>query len=159
MYYWLTVMKSEELLPFVRAAFSRMLQPKIRLMIRLLFALGPGPWKDYLLSLHKQIDYYSQKPQWYWLIHQLIGRAAKFDHIYAALESEPHHFIAGKTTQELVDDPTMAEHLLTQFCLDYANKQPVDEGTIRLLDLIVHFRSVASRLPPPENMPEVPITV
>lgn len=41
----------------------------------------------------------------------------------------------------------MAKHVLTQFCLDYANKQPVDEGTIRLLDLIVHFRQLASRLP------------
>lgn len=159
MYYWLTVMKSEDLLPFIQAAFSRMIHPKIRSMIRLLFALGPGPWMDYLLSLHNQLDGYTQKPQWCWFIHQLLDRAAKLDHIYAALESEPHHLIAGKTTQELVDDPAMAEHVLTQFCFDYANKQPVEEGTIRLLDLIVHFRPLASRLPPPENMPEVPITV
>lgn len=157
-YYWIRHMRAEDVLSFFRAAFSRMLYPKIRSVIRLLCATGPGPWWDHIVSLHNRIDHYSQKPSWYWFIDVLIERVAKVDHIYAALEAEPHHMIAGKAIRELVGNVEISEQLLSKLCLDFASKQMVDEASIKRLDLIVHFQALANLLLPPQNMPEVPVS-
>lgn len=148
-YYWLSIMEPSRAADFLTEVLIKPIYPKVYAVLRLIFALGNGPWRDYAIQIHDDFKHHSQKPLWVWFVDRVMENMDATEPILAALEKKPHNKILGRPIKDLVMDLPACKEVLTTACLNFSEGIEIDTGEIKAVDLIAYHNCISETLPPP----------
>lgn len=150
-YHWLTVTAQDDIVRFISHALSECTYPKVLSLFRLFVATEDEDWINYVNHLTEPILHHTQKPQWYWSFFKMLQRRKTRAPIYAATDLTPNQTFLGHRVPDLLNNIELASTLLSDLCSQYSKGNEVNKSHLRLLDLMVHYRSVGKLIPRPEK--------
>ena len=116
--------------------------PRVISLFRLIFAIENKKWIKYVNEKASKYDGYSQKPQWYWKFHKFQKKHEKNLGINVALELGDHAKIGDRKVAVLKKNSGLAKTDLINGCKLIARGTSYDKTTLRMLDLLAHFKKI-----------------